>query len=541
MLQPEDPQVLERPSCAATPALERPPNAPPTPRMTRKPARSAQERPLLLLGVASLLLAACGQEAYEGPYKHVLLISLDTTRADALGCFGGASGASPRIDALAGEAASFTQTTCTAPTTLASHTSIMTGLSPRRHGVPRNGFMVSAENLLLAEVLQGAGFHTAGFLGSYALDRAFDFNQGFEAWDQDFDIEFSPLDADQNQRRAERVTDAVLAHVDEVGDSGRLFLFAHYFDAHAPYDPPSPFSERFAVPGGPTTSNLRDLARQELAHQARAAGDRRVVFSDGLTRELIEGTTGEPLPGDEALAALYAGEVAYMDSHVGRLLDGLEQRGILEECVVVLTADHGETFWEHADSWHHGAWVYETNVHVTLIVRLPDGRGAGRRIDAPVSTLDIFPTLLELLGLPLSEPVDGISLLGALDGQPLPARSLFTEATQPVNELEGSSPWPNQAKPRAVRRGRWKFVEAPYLELTQLYDLEADPGEATDLMRAPTPQSRVEAPLLQRELDLWSRDPRPREVRFNSSQVDEVTERLQALGYTGSALPPEEH
>jgi arylsulfatase len=508
--------------------------------MTLKPLSSAQKRSALLSGVAALFLASCGQESYQGPYKHVLLISLDTTRADALGCLGGGEGASPRIDALASQAVKFSETTCTAPTTLASHTSIMTGLHPRRHGVPRNGFMVAQENVLLAEVLDRAGFHTAGFLGSYALDRAFDFNQGFEAWDQDFDIEYSPLDADQNQRRAERVTDAVLSHVDEVGDSERLFLFAHYFDAHAPYDPPSPFAERFALPGGPTSSNLRDVARQELAHQARNAGDRRVVFSEGLTRELIAGSSGEPLPGDTALAALYAGEVAYMDAHIGRLLDGLEERGILKDCVVVLTADHGETFWEHADAWHHGAWVYQTNVHVPLLFRLPDGRGAGSTIEAPVSTVDIFPTLLELLELPLPEPVDGVSLLGALDGAPLAERALFTEATQPVNELEAGSPWPNQAKPRAVRRGRWKLVEAPYLELTQLFDLETDPGEQVDLIAAPTPQSRVEAPLLQRELDLWSRDPRPRGVRFNSTQVDEVHERLQALGYTGEALPPED-
>ncbi len=463
----------------------------------------------------------------------MLLVSLDTTRTDHLGCYGGTASKTPNLDSLASEGTLFEDAMCTAPTTLASHTSIMTGLHPRRHGVARNGFMVNQDNVMLAEVLKLAGFHTAGFLGSYALDSIFDFNQGFEAWDANFAIEYAPLTADQNQRRAEDVTKAVLKHVDEVGSEGRLFLFAHYFDAHAPYDPPAPFGERYAIEAGRTSSNLLDLAHQEVAHYEHVNGKRRSVYNEGLTVELLEQHEGEPLPGDAHLAAMYAGEVAYMDHHLGQLFDGLRERGILDDCIVVVVADHGETFWEHADAWHHGAWVYQTNVHVPLIMRLPDGRGAGLRVAAPVSTVDLFPTLLELLGIELPEAVDGVSFLPALDGASLPQRSLFSEATQPVNPMEGRSRWANQLKPRTVRRGRWKYIEAPYIKHAQLFDLQEDPGERVNLLLSPTPRSKVELPRLRNELRSWASFKAPRSSRFNSTQSDEVMRRLEALGYTG--------
>jgi arylsulfatase A-like enzyme len=487
----------------------------------------------LALGTLLLGTPGCAQEPFLGPYKHVLLISLDTTRADHLGCYGNLTASTPHLDALAAEGTLFNDVVATATTTLSSHTSIMTGLYPRRHGVARNGFMVNQENRMLAEVLSGAGFHTAGFLGSYALDRMFDFNQGFDAWDQEFDIEFSFLHADQNQRRGEDVTDAVLDHLDELDGDERLFLFAHYFDAHAPYDPPAPFGARFVPEGQPVTSNIREISLQEALHHQRSEGQQHSVYDLGLTRSMAAFTSDDPLPGDRLLASLYAAEIAYMDGAIGRLLAGLDKRGLLEDCVVLVIADHGETFWEHGDAWHHGAWVFDTNVRVPLILRLPDGRGAGKQVTGLASGTDVFPTLLELLDIDLPEEVDGISLMAALDGAPLPERAVFSEATQPVLGVEQAGRWLGQFKPRAVRRGPWKYIEAPYIEVAQLFNLRSDPFERHNLLLHPSPRSQVELPILKQALDAWSAHETPRPSRFNTTQADEVRQRLEALGYTG--------
>ena len=497
---------------------------------------------LLLLALAAL--ASCGGPArpdYEGPYRHVLLISLDTTRADQLGCYGGQLARTPRLDALAAGGVRFAQAMSTASSTLSSHTSIMTGLYPRRHGVARNGFMVNDENVTLAEVLGQAGFHTAGFIGSFALDQVFDFDQGFDVWNQEFDIEFDPTHADQNQRRAESVTDALLAHVDRALDEERLFLFAHYFDVHSPFDPPEPFASEYALPGGPKAADLGVIHAQEVAHQERIA-ERRPVFDVGLDLALATGADGTRLPGDDELAALYAGELAYTDAQVGRLLDGLERRGVLQECVVILTSDHGETFWEHGDFWHHGAWVYDTNVHVPFLVQLPDGRGRGTVVEQPVSGTDLFPTLLDLLDIELPEPVDGVSLVGALDGGQAPLRPLYSEATQPTRVHEKQGGWLNQLKSKCVRRGRWKLILTPYLNLEELYDIASDPGERQNLMKTGEPSAEVRSAYVElyRQLESWSATENPRDSQFNPEQMDAVLKRLRQLGYVGEPGEPDE-
>lgn len=513
--------------------------------LKRLPRRSSPLPPAawLALPLALLLGVSCAQEP-PPRYPHVVLISLDTFRADHLGCMGNERVATPALDALAAEGTLFRQASTVVPTTLAAHTSIMTGLYPRRHGVVRNGFMVSPDNVMLAEVLRESGFHTAGFLGSFALDRVFDFNQGFEHFDQEFTIEFDPRLADQVQRRAAAVTDAVLAHLDAGAiDEERLFLFVHYFDAHAPYDPPPPYGARYAREGGPVTSDFAAVGAQERAHKIPLIGRDLSAFEWGLLPELVHGADGKTLPGDEDLAALYAGEASYLDEHVGRLLDGLRERGVLEDAIVVVVGDHGETFWEHGDFWHHGAWVYETNLHVPLVVRLPDGRGRGRRVDDPAATIDLFPTLLDLLGIRAPEPVDGITLAAALDGGALPTRAIYCEATQPIRaeRTKRGLVWGNQLKPKCVRLGGWKYVLAPYLGgLEELYDLEADPEERVDLVRRPTPQSQAQLPALRRAIGEWMTKPQPRASTFNRAQQDYIEGRLKALGYAGEGEPTED-
>jgi arylsulfatase A-like enzyme len=442
------------------------------------------------------------------------------------------------MDAVAQAGVRFADVTAPSPTTLASHASMMTGSWPQTHGVVRNGFTVNPANVMLAELLSERGFHTAGFLGSFALDSRFGFDQGFDHFDEAFDILVSPKDGDQNQRRADRVTDAVLGHVDELaGEDERLFLFVHYFDPHAPYAPPNR--------GDADAATHRDLEHAVRTHQALLVDPppgMMGVITGGLDPRLVQGADGQPLPGDEYLADLYAGEVAFVDAQIGRLLAGLDKRGILDDALVVITGDHGETFWEHGDFWNHGLWVYQTTLSIPLILRFPREReGAsnvwpsGMVITEPVSTIDLVPTLCELLGIPVPDRVDGTSLVGLMKGKPLAPRPLYCQATQPGWRIEPKVGWANLHKPRCIREGPLKYVHAPYLQLEQLFDLSLDPGERVNLLAGPNPNPRAvaQARRMRVRMDGWIDSARPFASSRDGSQDREVLERLRALGYAG--------
>jgi len=414
---------------------------------------------------------------------------------------------------------------------------LMTGSWPHTHGVVRNGFVVNQGNVMLAEVLREAGMHTAAFLGSFALERRFAFHQGFDYYDEEFDQLVTPDgNYDQNQRLAENVTAAALRHVDrlEKGERERLFLFVHYFDPHAPYGAPLPEA-------GPPTSmqdveaavrlRQRALIGQEIGHAGSINGG----FL-GAARALVGRGGGEPLDADRRLAEAYAGEVAYLDHCLGQLLSGLEERGILDEAVVVVTADHGETFWEHHDFWNHGLWVHQTTVHVPLLIALPDGRGAGLEIDTPVSTIDVLPTLCHLLDLELPERAEGVTLVPALDGEPHARGPVFCEATQPWKMARGEGrAWANSRLPQAARMGPWKFVRSRYNSVEQLFHLEQDPGETDNLLASrpadPALQERVRQ--MRALLTEWTRGADPLPSHFDSSQMAETLQRLKGMGYSG--------
>lgn len=495
-----------------------------------------------LFGLALLALAASAAWwAWTLPpktrFERVILISLDTVRADHLGCYGREGARTPHLDALAARGVRFEQAMTAATTTLASHTSLFTGTYPHTHGVARNGFTVSPENVTLAERLREAGFATAAFLGSFALDRRFGVNQGFDVWDQRFDVAVDGTH-EQEQRKAGAVTDAALAWVEREQPS-RFLLFAHYFDAHQPYEPPPPFDTAFTRSGAPRKATLADVDAVIRAQQARTTGTARGAartIVGGLDAALLDSADGQALPADEDLAALYAGEIAYVDQEVGRLLDGLEQRGLLEDALVVVFADHGETFAEHADYWNHGLWTYETTAHVPLIVA---ARGNGAQglapcsVPEPVSTVDVFPTVCDLLGLEMGR-VDGVSQAPWMRGEWHRRGPIFCEATQPASverPRTPTTPWENALKAQCVRSGAWKLVLAPYLGREELYDLGRDPGERVNLLQGGL-RAHQHAEL-RSELDAFTRSARPLPSRFDPTQARETAEKLKRLGYPG--------
>ena len=457
---------------------------------------------------AALALGACsGPSLDPGVPRHVVVISIDTARADHFGFLGSEQVRTRGLDAFAGEAIVFTDYMSVAPTTLASHTTLFTGKYAHHHGTPRNGFTINAANEMLTETLQDAGFHTAGFAGSFALDERFGFAQGFDHYDQDFDIYVGDSGADQNQRLAEQVTDAAIAYLDETGVADRLFLFAHYFDPHAPYAAPPPFD------------TLYDPQGTDGLHPAKAI-KRYQGFSPGQKERSIQ-----------RLAMQYASEVSYTDHHATRLLDDLARRGVLDQALVVVTTDHGECLWEHGEEFNHGRTVYQATMHAVCAMRLPGGELGGTRVDELVASVDVLPTILDLLGLEVPAGVDGESVPLRSVGEGIEARVRFGEATKPRSRAETDPRWTNIRKARCIRDGRYKYVATPYLGTEELYNVLADPRETENLLEAPTEEMlRLAADMCVR-LEAWTDSAQPLPSTFDSSETEESIRRLRSLGY----------
>ncbi len=472
--------------------------------------------------------------------NHVILITIDTVRADHLGCYGCTNIKTPRLDAIAATGVRFDNVIAAAPTTLASHTSIMTGTAPHSHGVPRNGFRVNEKNVMLAEILRDAGFKTSAVIGAFALDSRFGFNQGFDHYDDRYSLLVEQMGDGQDQRRADKVTDAAIDWIDGAA-AGPFFLFVHYFDAHAPYDPPPPYDTMYprdaiAVPHSLEDGIDRAVDLQQQRTIGRALGKVPTIIN-GPTRRLMLSVSGEPAGNDLALDALYRGEISYVDHHLGRLLDHLNQRGLLDDALVVITADHGETMWEHGDFWNHGLWVYDTTVSVPLIIHFPGGSPSGVVVKNVVSTIDIAPTILDLLGIAAPERMEGRSLVPACRGEELAPRAVFSEATQPYRAVDPRRPWQNEPKAKCVRKGRWKYIFAPFLGLEELYDIHADAGERHNLIDSPSADAKRQADRLRATLTAWTAGAHPLPSDFVREQRSDTAQRLRSLGYVADDKP----
>jgi len=334
-------------------------------------------RGLVLL--SAVVVSACQGDAPTR--RNVILVSIDTLRADHLGCYGAEGVSTPTIDRLAGEGLRFSSCFSPVPITLPSHCSMFTGMYPPRHSVRDNGTFTLPEDIpTLASVLKSEGYTTLGVIGSYPLTSRFGLARGFDVWDEELGQRYEgvlPLFFDE--RKADLVTERAIEVVDDHADEP-FFLFVHYFDPHHPWDPPEPF-------------NLRYL----------------------------------DLP--------YDGEVAFVDHWLRRLVERLESGGLLDRSILVLTADHGEGLMEHGEM-SHSLLLYNGTQHVPLIIRAA-GIEPGV-VDRPVSLVDVAPTILDLLGLELPGPVDGRSLLtDAADRRPLYLETLTGRLTHGWNDMRG--------------------------------------------------------------------------------------------------------
>ncbi len=414
-------------------------------------------RPLTAVPIALIaVLAACsGPRQVDVPERsNVLLITVDTLRRDSLGWIGGTN-ATPTIDRLADEGFAFATAVAAAPVTLPSHTAMLTGRYPLRHGVRDNGQVLAASIPTFPQTLQAAGYRTGAVISGYPLVRIFGLDRGFDHYDD----ELPGAEESSQERPADVTTAAALEWLRD--QEGPWFLWVHYYDPHAPYDPPRVFWQ----------------------------------------------------PGERGR---YDGEVTFVDHAIETLLAGIpaDQR---ERLLTVFTADHGESFGEHDES-DHGMFVYDTTITVPLVFHYP-GVVASRRSDAAPPLVDLAPTILDLVGLPALEEIDGLSLEPAIAGGPRPDDEAYVEAQYPWTTFG----W---APIRGLRTRDWKIIDAPRPEL---YDLRADPDELHDLSRE-RPDRFAE--LLAR-LDGYTGD-----APATDAVTDpEVLERLRALGYVGGTPP----
>ena len=433
----------------------------------------------------ALALAACGpqpEDAAPSPVRAdverllsgassgqppVILITIDTLRADRLSSYGSDRVATPHLDRLAEEGIRFANASSTVPFTLPAHSSIMTGLYPPSHGVRENvGYVLAPELVTIAERFQDRGYRTGGFVSAFVLDARWGIARGFDTYVDDFDLDAM---AGANLGSVQRAGPETIAHalewLDGVGAEEPFFLWLHLFDPHDPYDPPEPFRSEYQ---------------------------------------------GRP----------YDGEVAYTDSLIGEFRAALEERGLFDESVLVLTSDHGEGLGDHGESYH-GFFVYDSTVHVPLIVRLPGGTERGRVVGDAVSHVDIAPTLIELLDLDGAGAGQGRSLLPDMQGLPSPLaeRSVYAESFYALDHY-GWAPL------RSLRTAEHKYIEAPEPEL---YALLEDPGELANVLleeRDLSRRLRAEALEFSAELDRAAPSPSA------EPDLDEDTlAQLRALGY----------
>jgi arylsulfatase A-like enzyme len=422
--------------------------------------------------------------------RGVVLISIDTLRADHVGAVRAGVPLTPSIDGMARGAIRFTDALANCTVTRSSHASMLTGLYPWRHGIPDNSGALRPGVTTLAETLGARGVATGAVVSSFPMREL---ARGFGTFHQAFDHTVDNRDEPVASPGA--ATEAALGWLRAHGRES-YFLFVHYFPPHGPYNAPA----RFRLPELEAPSGrLLPVSRANYEHGAIPAYQRL-------------GEERDPA----VYRARYAARVRLVDHHVGRLLDGLRALGLYDESAILLTSDHGESLGERGWWFCHGNLTYREQSAVPLLLKLPGGARARAAVGTPVQGVDLFPTVLALLGGPAAGGIDGVSLLEAADGRLPRARVRFTQSgdAEQLSVLEG--PW---KLTRVVERAR--YVEAGHPRRA-LYRLDRDPEELRDLA-AENPQVTAALEGLVGK-SFTGFGPKPALDR-------ETEERLRALGY----------
>ena len=415
---------------------------------------------LCLVGLVALGSCKSGS-APPRSRLNLLLVTIDTLRADRLGCYGYSQIETPNLDKIARQGVLFENAVAPAPLTAPSHASMMTGVYPTVHKVRNTGgFVLSPSQPKLSKILQDQGWDTAAFIGSSVLKGRFGFNQGFAVYDDEMPTSASGSAVAEPERRAGEVVDRAVKWLD--AQSGKpFFLWVHVYDPHIPYDPPAPFREKY-----------RDRP--------------------------------------------YDGEIAYTDQQLGRLFDTVARKSRPENTLIAVLSDHGESFSEHGE-YTHGVFLYDTTLRIAFLMAggpIP----AGLRVKQQARTVDLLPTVLELMGLKAPQGMQGTSLAPAFRGKEVPTAYSYAETLFPKFNMG----W---AEIRAMRTNRWKYIRAPKPEL---YDLAQDPAETTNVIANHAAEAQeLEAQLKAVSAGAEKVAPAPMDPR--------TMQQLRSLGYLGGS------
>ncbi len=415
---------------------------------------------------------------------NIILITLDTTRADRMGFLGSERGLTPNLDALAKQSVVFTRAYAQVPLTTPSHAALLTGTYPQFSHIEDLGAPLGADLPYLPDLLHGHGYHTAAFLGAYILDPAAGapgFDRGFDLYDGHFHQRKPGEDRYKSiERRAEDVANRALGWLSR-HQQRPFFIWLHFYDAHDPYDPPEPFKTHYA-------------------------------------------------------SALYDGEIAYTDSIVGSFVEVLRRHGLYENSVIAIAADHGEAFGEHGEE-RHGMFLYDETIHVPLLLKLPAERLGGRRVEDRVALAEVAPSLLEAAGITAPPTMQARSLFALIDAEKMgaaksdgakpiagddrkmPERPIYSE----TNYAHRAFGW---SELHSWRTGKYLYVQAPKREL---YDQSSDPEAVENL----APAAKAVADTLDSQLDNF--EEKTSRVRTAPTKLDPTqAEKLRALGYLAS-------
>ncbi len=393
---------------------------------------------------------------------NVVFITLDTVRADHLRCYGNKNIQTPNIDSIAAGGVLFEKAVTQAPLTLPSHASMFTGTNPNvNHVRDTGGFALQSSSVTLAKILQDHGWSTAAFVSAFVFKRIVGFNQGFSVYDDQMP---GGPDGESATRPASITVDHALAWLN-AQSTQPFFVWLHFYDAHQPFQlPPSQFREQY--------------------------------------------------PGNT-----YDAEIAYIDQQLGRFLDAVKKKSPPGKTLIVLLSDHGEDLGQHGE-FHHGIFLYDATVRIAWIMDGPS-IPAGVRIQQQARTIDVLPTVLDLLGGKASSAVQGTSMVPALSGKQVASTYSYEETLFPKFMM-------NWAALRGLHTADWMYVHAPRPEL---YDLQNDPGELHNVIDAHPREYRE----LEKQLKLLSQVGNGT-GKIISNQMDQQTmERLRSLGYTGGA------
>lgn len=406
------------------------------------------------------ILFAANRSVVSGDQLNVLLCTIDTLRSDRLSCYLSPYLKTPNMDRLAEKGILFSRAFAHSTTTLPSHANILLGVTPLYHGVHDNAnFVVREEFLTLAEHLKKQGYATAAFIGAYPLDSRFGLSRGFDVYDDSYERPYSRRSS-TIERKAEEVVESVVGWLKT--QNSPWFAWVHCYDPHDPYDPPEPFKSRYAK-------------------------------------------------------SPYDGEVAYVDSALGKLLSYLEENRLFDRTLIVLTGDHGESLGDHGESTH-GFFAYNSTLWIPLIMDIP-GKKPGL-IKEPVGHVDIFPTICDVLGIERPRSLQGESLLPLIDGKNRLKKPIYFESMYPYY----SRGW---APIRGLLVGQEKFIDSP---IPELFDLDEDFRELKNLSRAKTAEA------YKKQLDQITKDLSYKGAAKAGQKPDrESVEKLKSLGYLAGA------